>query len=316
MLQVRLVLFWMIVGAWAGAVQAAPTPAATVISNVVTLDYSASGIPSSITSAPASFTVQEKIDLVLTAGPTVSVNSPDTDRTLSFILTNTGNGTESFSLVRNNALPGDNFDPANGTSGSMFIDTNNNGIYDPGTDTAYTPAGITFTAGESRRILVLSDIPSPLSNGNIGLVSLTASSMTPGAAGQPAGTVIANGGDGGAIDAVVGLSQAQQTRTGTYLVSGLVVSVSKTVLSPPALVQPGSELTYQVSVTISGTGTATGLVVNDPLPAELTFVPASIVITAPDGDDTALFSTNTVTVNFGDTAAPATRIFTFRATVN
>jgi uncharacterized repeat protein (TIGR01451 family) len=309
---------------WTNAIQAAPTPVNTIISNTVTLNYDVSGVPGSVNSNTAQFVVAEKIDLTLTNNPPVSVNSPDVDRVQTFILTNIGNGQESFSLARNNAVTGDQFDPADGTSGTIYLDTNDNNILEIGTDLAYSPAGITLNASESRRIFVLSDIPPSRAIGDIGLVGLTASSMTPGAAGQPAGTVITNGGDGGAIDAVVGTSQAQQTQAGAYIVSGVTVAIAKTVCvqngaSCDAVsnnVSTGSTLVYTITVTLSGTGTANNLKVDDPLPTELTFEPGSILIASPDSDDTAQFLSNTVTVTFGNTVAPATRSFTFKATVN
>lgn len=317
----RHILTGVFLGIWASAAQAAPTPAATIISNIATLNYDVGGTPESITSNAASFTVDELIDVALTwqdAGP-VSVNSPDTDKPLTFLLSNIGNGPESFSLSLNNSLAGDAFDPNLGASGSIYLE---NGLQagfqasGPNADTIYIPGtnDPNLAAGASRTIYVNSNIPASLSNGNTGLVKLTASSRTPGAAGAMPGITLPGQGVGG-VNAVIGSTRAEASQNGSYLVSGLTVTVDKAVLSPPDPIQPGSILNYRITVTVSGSGTAANLVITDPLPAELTFVPGSIVISAADSDDTAQFSSNTVTVNFGNTVAPATRIFTFSITV-
>ena len=79
------------------------------------MTYSIGGGPQqSATTPPAIFTVAELINVTLVwqDAANVAVGSPDSNRALSFPLTNTGNGPETFSLARNNAIAGDNYDPA------------------------------------------------------------------------------------------------------------------------------------------------------------------------------------------------------------
>ena len=124
----------------------------------------------------------------------------------------------------------------------------------------------------------------------------------------------------------MGGTSAQTSATGSYITSGLRLVVSKTVadvLDPNggAVVMPGSVMTYEIAVALSGVGTAVNLVITDPLPAETTFVPGSISVgsiaktDAADADN-AQFSANTVSVSLGDVAAPANVVITFRATIN
>lgn len=329
-------LVGLLLGAWACFAQAAITPAGTVISNTATLNYEIDGVaqppvlsdgdPITPGLQPASFRVDELIDLNLAwqdAAP-VSVNSPDSNDALTFLLSNIGNGPESFSLTRVNSLAGDSFDPINGSAGSIYLE---NGLQPgfqfsgPNADTLYIP-GVNnplLAPGASQLVYINSDMPAALANGNTGLVRLTAAATTPGAAGSAPGTILPGAGTAG-VDAVVGTNQAQQSRNGAYLVSGLTVVVAKTVLAPPALIQPGSILNYQISVTVSGSGTAANLVINDPMPPELNYTSGSLQVNGAARTDAAdadngQFVANTLTVSFGNTAAPITHLITFSTTV-
>ena len=59
------------------------------------------GPPQTATTPPAIFTVAELINVTLVSqdAANVAVGSPDSNRALSFLLTNTGNGPETFSLA-------------------------------------------------------------------------------------------------------------------------------------------------------------------------------------------------------------------------
>lgn len=313
-------------------VQAAGTPAGTLITNTATLSYSIGGIAETpIVSAPASVRVDEIINLTLVwqdGGP-VSVSTPDSNDTLTFLLTNTGNGNERFAFTRNNALGGDNYDPLTGSAGAIFIENGlASGLQTSGAnaDTLYA-AGVNepdLLADASRIVYVVSDTPTGLAAGNTGLAALTASSMTPGAAGAVPGTGLAGLGTGG-VDAVVGTTQAQASRTGSYLVSTVALSILKTVVSVldprgGSNAESGSVLTYRLTITLSGSGSVNNLIITDPLPAETTYVAGSMLVNsasrtdAVDADN-AQFSTNTVTVNFGNTVAPVVHVIDFRATI-
>ncbi len=328
-----LLLIAIVFAVWGSLARAAGTPAGTLIANTATLSYSIGGVPETpIASAPASLRVDEIIDLTLVwqdGGP-VSVASPDTNDALSFLLTNTGNGTERFALTRNNLLAGDNYDPLNGGAGAIFLESGlASGLQTsgPNTDTLYA-VGVNdpdLAADASRIVYVVSDTPAGLISGNTGLAALAAAATTPGAAGAVPGTALAGLGTGGA-DAVVGASQAQATRTGSYLVSNVALSIVKTVVSVldprgGSNVESGSVLTYRITVTLSGPGSANNLIITDPLPALTGYVAGSILVNGATRTDVvdadnAHFSANTVTVDFGNTASPVVHVIDFRATVN
>ena len=329
----KIVGWLLLLSAVSIAARAAGTPAGTVIQNTATLSYSIGGGPTqNVTSLPASVTVAELINLTLTwqDATAVAVNSPDANSALIFLLTNTGNGPETFSLARNNALAGDNYDPLNGSAGAIFLESG----LQPGFQPSGPNADILYVAGSndpaltadaSRIIYVVSNTPASLANGNTGNVALTATSTTPGAAGAAPGTSLAGQGQSG-VDAVVGGSRAQVTQTGGYVVGGVAVSVVKTVVS---VVDPlggnsvttGAVITYRILVSVSGAGTAQGLTVTDPIPANTTYVVNSITIdgvTRSDAADadSAEFSAGAVRATFGNTAAPASHTIQFRVTIN
>ena len=166
--------------------KAAGTLAGTAIVNEATASYSVEGIAQpDVTSNIATFNVDELIDLTLTwqDGAPVSVNTPDVNDALTFLLTNIGNGPEAFSLSRNNLLAGDNYDPTNGSAGSLFLE---NGLSPgfqasgPNADTLYV-AGVNDPnlAPDTAQIIYLnSNTPVGLTNGNTGNAQLNAASTT------------------------------------------------------------------------------------------------------------------------------------------
>lgn len=336
---------------------AASAGAGSTISNVATVGYSmgvgaAAQVQPNIVSNVASFVVAELIQPLLTwqdALP-VPVNTPGLNAVLTFLLTNTGNGQEVFSLARSNApapIPATNhvpvnsvlYDPANTPTGAIFLETNGVPGFQPGLDTPYTPGAndpnlapaTALAPAGSQIIYIVSDTPALVGNGSKGDVLLTASAKTVGAAGALPGTALPGLGDLGSI-AVVGKNRAQSQAAGSYITSGLSVVVTKTVtnvLDPNggAVLMPGSVVTYQLAVALAGAGTATGLVINDPLPVDMTYVPASMTLAGIALTDVAdadqgqfIAASNSVSVALGDLIStvivPVNAVITLRAKIN
>jgi uncharacterized repeat protein (TIGR01451 family) len=312
-----------------GAANAAGTAAGAVISNTATVNYLLNSGPQPPISASAAFAVLEVIDVSLTWHDSfpISTASPASNRPLTFHLTNTGNGSEAFSLSRNNALPGDNFDPGDGAAGAFFLESGLAPGFQASGANADTPYNEPPLAPDQTvTVYVVSDIPASQPDNTNGLVRLTASSKTPGAAGAPAGASFPGQGAGGA-EAIVGASQGLAQRDGSYVISGLTVDVAKTVVTvvdPRGgnSFEPGSTVTYRIVVTVSGSGTAANLAVNDPLPTELTYVAGSTTVggaTRTDAldADNAYFTAGALNVNFGSVAGPTTLpAIEFRAVLN
>lgn len=314
-----------------GAAAAVGTPAGTEISNTARARYvDASGSAISVTSPPATVTVQELIEVDVTlqnAGP-VPAAPGDSGRVLVFVVTNAGNGSETFGLSGDSALAGDDFDPA---GPEIFLDGDGDGVYDPATDPAYVPGANDPTLDANApgagavTVFVLNDIPLGPADGDRGDSSLTATAAT---GSGPPGTEFPGLGDGG-TDALAGASGATDGAVGSYLVTDVAVSIVKsaTIADPAGGAQPvpGATVTYTLRVTVTGAGTAESIVITDPVPANTTYAAGSLTLNAAAltdaaGDDAGDFDATRpgeVTVSLGDldpTSPPQT--ITFQVTID
>lgn len=382
---------------------AAGTTSGTTINNSATLTYAiGAGPTTTATSNTASFTVDDKVDVLVAGGIQKPVSPGQTSALTPFTVTNIGNATQGYDLTAVNAISGaytvnaaaitDNFDPATALricldDGAGVPANAGDGILSAAELAACPVApGVTrintLAPNATAYLVVLTDIPSSGAGSNIGdaaVVSLKASTLwpTPNAlllAEEPAGAS-----QGGAVNpttypiaanspgvdvvfadaagAAAGdiASDGAHSTLGAYLVNGVNVVITKTVpivldptgTTPNGVLMPGSVMTYQIAVALTGSGTASNLVINDPLPANITYVTSSIAIAcnsgiysgggacgvgtistpqAPvskgdsntDGDyaDFNLTTPNTVTFTLGNVTSPANFVITFKATIN
>jgi uncharacterized repeat protein (TIGR01451 family) len=329
--------------AWIAAALLAPllgTPAAlalgtaagTDITNTASVTADVGGTPVTASSPPHVVTVAELIDVdvtLLTVG-NVLVTSPASGQVLTYRVTNTGNGVDTFSLLGDSALAGDDFDP---TLVSLYLDANGSGLYEPGLDTLYTPGSndpqldANDPANDDVVVFALNDVPAALVSGQLGDSRLVATSQT--ASGAP-GTVAAGAGEGG-TDAVVGTSGGDDEDQGTHQVATVALAIAKSssVADPFGGTQPlpGATITYTLVVTVTGAGNADAVVVTDAIPANTTYVAGSLTRNAApltDASDSpadeADFSVTTpgaISVGLGSLPAggPAETI-TFQVTIN
>jgi len=106
---------------------AAGTLAGTDINNEASVDYQVGATSLTQTSNTVTVTVAELVDLTITLQSPQTPSAPGaTNQELLFSLTNTGNGNEVFSLLINNALAGDDFDPVQSAT-ALFFDTDGSG---------------------------------------------------------------------------------------------------------------------------------------------------------------------------------------------
>jgi len=305
---------------------AAGTAAGTVINNTATVDFMVSGTPVQQISNVSSITVVERLDVVVTLqSGTVLVAASDTGQALLFRVTNTGNGSETFTLTMDSVLGGDDFDPVPAVP-EIYFDTDGSGDFNAG-DLPYTP-GVddpVLAADASVDIFLVNDIPGTVIDGNVGRSELTATSNT--GTGAP-GATFPGLGDGG-VDAVAGSSGGAAALFGEYVVGDVQIDVIKSVvISDPfggTQPTPGATLTYTVTVEVTNTGTATGSVVSDPIPANTTYVANSITLDgggltdAPDLDEGELDTSGapTVVVRLGDLdSGIGIRTVTFQVTID
>jgi len=310
---------------------AAGTPVGTAITNTATLSYSLGVSPQpDISATSTAIVVDEKVNLTVTGGVVTTVAAGSTAQATAFTVTNNSNGTLDFALSVTDALGSDQFDPVALSCGA-FVESGATPNYQAAQDTA------TFVdelaANATATVYVVCDIPVALALGDTGLVGLTATAQGNfNAAGYVPSTGVLGGvlAEAAANTANVDIAfadisgtedmarDAKHSAHNTYLIGGATVSVAKTIVSVVdpqggTVVMPGSVVTYQIAVAISGSGTVTSLVINDPLPAETTFVSGSLYLDSVLQTDAIA---NTLNVSLGDVAAPANHVITFRATIN
>jgi len=327
--------------------RAAGTDAGLEIRNIAQASFSVGGIVQTPVNSNSTQTfVDELIDVVVVstnAGP-VGVSSPDAGAVLEFTVTNTGNGVETFRLIANVAVGGDDFNPA---LTQLYLESNSVPGLQIGAsgDTPYLSPGNDPVLGkdESVQVYALSAIPDSLSENNEGALQLRAVATTIIAGsgtddpGDPSFPVPGTAYDGagapdeagiGNVAAVVGATQDLNNllinAEGRYAVSSAVVALTKTasnVLDPfgGATLVPGAVITYTLEVTVSGSGSAEALVITDLIPTEVEYLAGTLAVSAlppgeevdddfaPAGVDNTGFDagTQTVTVSLRDVAGGA-----------
>lgn len=307
------------------------TSAGKTIQNTASVTYRVSGATADSTAtASYSFDVDELIDFTVTsqdAGPVTS-SAPD-NQVLSFRITNTGNGSEDFTVNAGN-ITGDAFDV---TVGNIYIDVDGDGVINTAIDTLVT-GPISLAADANATLLVEVTVPSGLSDGDNGQVniSVTSKAITDNAlSNPPAGTVIAGAGgtgqSGNPIAAVIGSTQGNEIATGTLVITAVAVNITKSIASITdkfggTKPLPGSIVRYQLDVAVTGSGSATNVVISDTLPGDLRFADtpgitlngAAKTENTADSDGVGISGT-TLTVNLGTVIAPNTYSVQFNAQI-
>lgn len=233
----------------------------------------------------------------------------------------------------------------------IYIDDDEEGFQ--GTEMLYTgDAGVELARagqdGNSIRILVVGDIPNNVPNVAESELRLTAVSTTVRDSGNRGGRIglgilelgsneILDGQIDGTVDAVIGVTQAEDDDFGRVVVTntGLLLNKTREVRdtnpesdndpTQPERVESGSTITYTVEINVSGAGTVESPVFRDEIPPFTTYQPGSIrlngqPLTDADDVDAADFgatNNNAVTVELGDlTAANNPTTVQFSVTVN
>ena len=302
------------------------TPAGTNITNQATVAYT---IETGIITNNSNITVITvdgllDVNVAWQDATSVTVNPGDANRVLTFRVTNTGNGTDTYTLSGDSTIGSDQFNPS---LVGLYLDTNGNGVYDAGVDIQYVPMANDpiLTADASIIIFVLNDIPGGVSDGDLGNCRLTATSNT--GTGAP-GTTFANAGDEG-TDAVAGTSGGSANDTGSYVVSAAVVSVVKSasITDSSGGTDPvtGATITYSLVITVTGSETAEAIVITDAIPADTTYNTGTLTLNsasltdAADGDagDVGVSIPGVVSVVLGDLSATSpVQTITFEVRIN
>jgi hypothetical protein len=269
----QAILLSALLAASAG-VNAAGTAAGTAVDNTATLSYSVGTVEQTDINAFASFLVDNKVDVLVTGGETVTtgVVPGATAVATTFTVTNQGNATQDFAL--NVTAVAGNFTPE--SCAVTKVD-----------DVSATHIDA-LAADASATVTVTCNIPSGVTNGNTGLVALVATARTNDGAPTLGGTLTETGTATSGIDIVFAdgagsddvARDAAHSARNTYTVTTAVLSVAKTVATicdpfngttnPKNI--PGAYVQYAITVSnASGSPDATLTQVEDTLVSELAF---------------------------------------------
>ena len=314
-----------IAAAWAAGLavgapaQAAGTLAGTVIQNTATVSFTTG----SSTITMHSTTNVVKVDQVIGVAVTPLVTTPvsiGSSATLSYQVTNTGNGADSFDLTGAPNVAGNAF---NTTLQAVAIDSNGNGIYDPGVDSVITngAASPVIAPDATIKVFVIVAPSAAATDGQTAQVRLTGTSTT--GSGLP-GTVFAGRGIGG-VDAIVGLTHGTGNALELVQASTAQVTLTKSaqIIDPFGGANPvsGALVTYSIVAHTTGSGTANGLTITDLIPGGTAYQPGTLALNgvgltdAADGDAGSATSTG-ISVLLGNVAGgSADRTVTFQVRI-
>ena len=255
-----------------GAALAAP-PAGTTIGNQATATYTDAAANSyTVTSNPVTTVVQQVAGLTLTASGT-RVAAPGGQAVFPHVLTNNGNGPDSFTLSASN-VGGDDFDL---TGLVLYVDADGNGVPDN-----FTPVITTgpLAAGATYRFVAVGSVPGTRLAGDVSLITVNAASVFDGA-------------------------QTAVNNDQVNVTSNAVVNVTKSI-SAPSGASPSGPYTYTLTYTNSGNATAGSVRLTDLIPAGMTYVAGSArwsstgatVLSDADSSDTHGAGANTIRWDF------------------
>lgn len=297
------------------------TAANTTITNTATVNFTVGSVAqTAINSNAATFLVDRKVNLNVAAGSATTTSPGSTAQAVLYTVTNTGNDADNFTLTAAN-LTGDNFDVSN----IKIYKDNGDGVFNAASDTLVS-AAVAFTADQSIKFFIVSDIPLTPTNGQSALVKLTATTgYTASSGADTAGvdTVFADAGNDGTENA---------NNTYNIATATLAVVKSSTIISDPIAgttnphAIPGAVIEYTVTVTNSSTTSAASAVtLTDSIPANTTYVASSMKLNATalsdaadaDGGATTGSPVTSITVTAGTIpASGGTATVKFRVTVN
>lgn len=298
---------------------AASTAAGTEITNNVTVNYKVGDATQIAKTASDVFTVDRKIDLIVTElGNASTLVSPgQAGAVTTFTLTNNSNATLDFTLLAEQLTGGtaahggtDVFDV---TGLKLFVDSNNNQTYDPLIDTA------TFVdelaKDSSITIFVIGDIPTTGYANDVAGVRLTATAREGGSAGGSAGAALVEtiGANSAGVDTVFadgtgsgdGARDAAYGAQDDYKVNVLPADLSVTITADKTNPLTGFDVvTFTISVTNSGPANGSGIVVTAKVPSGYGYV---------SNDSGGAWNNTTGVWTVGNLAIGETKTFTYSA---
>lgn len=294
--------------------------AGTLIENTATATYDAGDGPVTVPSNTVMVRVDELLDVTVTSLNSGPVATASGTAVLTFEVTNTGNGPEAFLLTANPAVAGNDFDT---TVDAIAVDSNGNGVYDPGVDQVLTGPATTPVLGadENLTVFVIVNVPGDVLDGEASDVDLLAGAVT--GTGAPGTAFTGQGVDGG--DAIVGANGADDNAVGSILIGITSVDLIKTAsVSDPfggTSAVPGSVVTYTITANVSGSGSVADLVVTDTFPAGTSYGAGTLALDAAgltdaSDADAGEATASGISVNLGTVAGGTSHSVTFDVTID
>lgn len=246
---VRRVLSLMVclslLGITAQTARAAAPIAGTTIGNAASATYTdASGTARTATSNTVTTIVQQVGSFTITADRTATV-SPGGQVFFPHVITNTGNGSETYTLGATNNATGDNFDL---TGLTVYADADKNGI--PDNTTAITSTGV-LASGATFGIVVVGSAPGSAVSGNTAGVTVSATGQ-----------------------AGISGTTPQTNADVATVTSNAVITVTKAVSANSGAAGSGP-YTYTLTYTNTGNTAGTDLTITDQTPTGLSYVTGS-----------------------------------------
>lgn len=329
---------------------AAGTTAGTTITNTATVDYQVGGVAQGQQSASNNFTVDRKINLLVEEVGTVTTNvvPGQTNAVTTFQLTNSSNEVLDFALVATQITGGTaahgGTDTFNANNVRIYRDntaTGTIGSWDVG-DTLLTGYVDELVVDTAIRLFVVADIPAALPNNAVAGVTLRATAREGGLVGTQGAAITettgANTAGKDTVFADIAGVAGDVARDGshsdnddyTVQTATLAVTKSSRVISDPfnnttnPKLIPGAVVEYCIAVANTGGAAATSVLINDPVPGQLTFNAGTILLGGTvtsgtcdfNGTAGGSYAAPNVSGTIASIAAGAASTLVFRATVN
>jgi uncharacterized repeat protein (TIGR01451 family) len=241
----------------APALSAQGTQAGTQFTNWATLSFTSAGAGYAVASDTVTLLVAQVAGVGLQP-PRVNSGMPGTTVVFAHVLTNTGNGADSFTVAAVSAR---------GWPVTLYRDWNGDGVLDAGDSLLTGPIPVGYSAGAS--LLAQVAVPAGASPGVSDTVTVTATSRF-----NPA------------------VSRSVQDRIDVSATAAVTIGLTKQVDRVTGVA--GDVLTYTLTYAASGSGTDSSVMLSDTIPAGASYVAGSMrwngaSLTDASGDDAGSF---------------------------